>query len=211
MTVAGYIVLKKIFALLDSSKQPVTSQLYVAGPSFGFEQMVQHCLWKLLSETGFAHSDHLTEMESVVLSKLLRKKSALDNGSLTGNSEGLIAVLNSAMDKIVYQIKILQIENQKYHSVVAENHRLKKGLNNLEKVSEQDNTSSLSLKINRSINDIGLSKRAARILQSIGIDTLEKLRTCSRSRLQGQQKIGVKTIHDIENILSKYPQASPDR
>ena len=183
----------------------------MAGPSFDFEKMVQHCLWKLLSETGFVHNDQLTEMESVVLSKLLRKKNALDNGSLTGNSEGLIAILNSAMDKIVYQIKILQVENQKYHWVVAENHRLKKGLNNLEKVSEQDNTSSLSLKISRSINDIGLSKRASRILQSIGIDTLEKLRTCSLSRLQGQQRIGVKTIHDIENILSKYPQASPDR
>jgi hypothetical protein len=203
---------KKTSALLDSSKQPVTSPLYVAGTSFGFEQMVRHCLWKLLSETGFIHNDQLTEMENITLSKLLKKKSALGNGSLAGDMEYAMGILNSAMDKIVCQIKVLQVENQRYHLVVAENCRLKKGINNLEKVSEYDNNFTLPLKMNRSINDIGLSKRTVRILQSLGIDTLEKLGACSLSRLQKKQRIGVKTVHDIETVLSKYlAQASPDR
>ncbi len=208
---AGGIILKKT-ALINSSKQPVASPLYVAGASFGFDQMVQYCLWKLISETGFIHNDELTEMESMVLSKILKTKIARDRGSLAGNSEYPLSVLNSAIDKIVLRIKTMQTENQKYHSILTENRRLKNGGNKQEKVSEQANTTFPSFKMNRSINEIGLSRRAARILQSIGIDTLEKLRACSLSRLQNQQRIGVKTLHDIEAILSKYPgQASPDR
>lgn len=203
---------KKNIPLLNSTKQTQTSPLYVAGQSFGFEQMLQHCLWKVLSETGFVHNDQLTEMESVVLSKLLRQKYTTSNHTLPGDTQYGMAVLNSAIDKIVCQIKTLQIENQKYHSVIAQNRHLKNGLSSLIRISEQGNNSSLPLKIERSINDVGLSKRAVRLLQSLGVDTLEKLRSCSLARLRNQGRIGVKTIHDIETILSKYPvQASPDR
>lgn len=202
---------KKTFALPDSSKQHVTNSLYVADPSYSSEQIVRHCLWKLLSETGFIHSGQLSQMESITLSKALKKKSASGNGSLNGDSEFEVTVLNNAIDKIVCQMKIMQGENQRYHTVAEENRRLKKGLNHPERVSDQDCGSSISLKMSRSINDIGLPKRAARILQSMGINTLERLRNCSLSRLQNQERIGVKTIHDIEVILSKYStHASPD-
>ena len=185
--------------------------MYVAGHSFGFEQMIQHCLWKILSETGFIHNDQLTEMEIVVLGKLLNKRN-VPGSLLTEDLKYVMAILNSAVDKIVCQVNKLQTENQKYHSVIAENRNLKNGADSLMKISGDDVNASFQLKINRSINDIGLSKRAARLLQSMGIDTLEKLRSCSLPRLRSQGRIGVKTIHDIETILSHYPgHASPER
>lgn len=196
----------------DSSKQAITSPLYIVGESFGPEQMLRHCLWKLLSETGFIHDSQLTEAESAVVSKLFRRKGVFGGKLIRSESEFEMALLNSAVDKIVCQIQTLQLDNQKSHSVVGNNHGPRKGANSEKRVSIRNNSSGSLPEISRSINDIGLTKRAARILQSMGIDTLGKLRTCSLSHLYKQERIGVKTIHDIETILSTFAaQASLDR
>lgn len=206
------IVLRKNILLLNPTRQTVKNPLYVAGQSFSFEQMIRHCLWKVISETGFIYDDQLTEMESIVLSELLKKKYGSADTSINAESQEAMGVLNRAIDKIVCQIKTLQIQSQKYHSAMAENHCLKKAMSNLMKISEQGKNSSLQLKINRSISEIGLSKRTVRLLQSAGIDTLEKLGSCSFSRLRNQDGVGIRTMHEIETALSKYSvSASSDQ
>lgn len=190
--------------MLNSTKQSVKSPLYVAGKSYGFEQMVQHCLWKLLSETGFIHLDQLTQMETVVLSELLKTKYDSSQRSLLHDSQHEVDLLNKAIDKIVCQVRVLQLQNQKYQSVIIENTRLRNGLNRLIKNSEPPVTSSFPLKLERLISEIGLSKRTVRILQAVGIDTLGKLRSCSLPGLRDQNRVGVKTIHEIENVLAQY-------
>lgn len=166
--------------------------------------MIQHCLWKILSETGLIHTGELTEMESIVLSELLKKKYRSGNNSQPGEPQYGMDVLNKAIDKIVCQVKTWQIQDQKYHSIIAENHRLKSGLRGLMKISEKAVNFPCPLKLDRLISDIGLSPRTVRLLRSAGIDTLQQLRSCALSRLRNQAKVGVKTIHEIETILSKY-------
>ena len=161
--------------------------------------MVQHCLRKILSETGFIHRGDLTEMESKVLSNLL-----LTKASFSADSGSDMAVLNKAIDKIVCHVKSLQLQSQKYQQVVLENHNLKSGLRNLIKTPENSPAKDVPPKIDRPIDEIGLSTRTVRLLRSYGIDTLEQLRACHLSRLRNQARVGVKTIHEIETILLTY-------
>ena len=198
--------------MFNSTKQAVINPLYVAGQSFGEEQMVRHSLWKILSETGLIHANHLTEMESIVLSELLKTKYRPGNNSQPVNPQYGMDVLNRAIDKIVCLIKTWQIQDQKYQSVIAENHRLKSGLRGLMKISETAGNSPLPLKLDRVISEIGLSQRTVRLLRSVGINTLQQLRSCTLSRLRNQPGVGVKMIHEIETILLKYSaQAAYDQ
>ena len=193
--------------MLHSSRQATKGVLYVAGQTFGFEQLIQHCLWKLLSETGLIHVDQLTEMESKVLADLLAKKAGLSS-----ELHPDLGVLNRAVDKIVCHVKNLQVQGQKYNAVIAENHNLKVGMRNLMRMPEEIPGNAVSHTLERSIDEVGLSKRTVRLLRSYGIDTLEALRACPLSRLRNQTRVGVKTIHEIETILSSYfSHASAER
>ncbi len=181
--------------------------LYVAQQTFGFEQMIQHCLWKVLSETGLLHVDQLTEMESKVLADLFTKQI-----TPSVNSQSDMVVLNRAIDKIVCHVKSLQLQGYRYNQVIAENHSLKSGLRNLIKIPEHPGDNRFPPEIDRPIDGVGLSKRTVRLLKSSGIETLQQLRACQLSRLRSQARVGVKTIHEIEAMLSTYSvHASAER
>ena len=193
--------------MLHSSRQATKGVLYVARQTFGFEQVIQHCLWKLLSETGLIHVDQITEMESKVLADLLVRKASLSNDIYSD-----LSILNRAVDKIVCHVKNLQVQGQKYDAVMTENHNLKVGLRNLIRIPDEADSNCISITVERSIDEVGLSKRTVRLLKSYGIDTLTELKACQLSMLRGQKRVGVKTIHEIETILSSYfSHASAER
>lgn len=166
--------------------------------------MLQHFLWKILSETGLIYIEQLTEMEAVVISGLVKKKYPSTSYPPSEDFANVLPVLNGAIDKIICQIKTLQVQGQKYHSVIAENRTLKTGLKGLMNISEPINKIPEPFNMDRSVNSIGLSKRTVRLLRSSGINTLQQLRSCSLSRLKNQARIGVKTLHEIEAILARY-------
>ena len=191
--------------MLNSTKEAIKSPLYVAQHSISYEQMLQHCLWKILSETGLIHIEQLTEMEATVISRVVKKKYHSINPLSTEDPEVGFPELNLAIDKIICQVKALQVQSQKYHSVIAENRTLKSGLKGLMNISEEaGNNYPATVNMDRSVSSIGLSKRTVRLLRSLGIDTLEQLKTCSLLRLRNQARVGVKTLHEIESILSTY-------
>lgn len=177
--------------------------MYVAQQSFSNEYILRHCLWKLLSETGLLYHEQLTEMESVVLSRFVHKKYKSGAEMLSDNPNLALPLLNSAIDKILCEVKKLQLQSQKCDALSSENEALKSGLRNLIK-DDSSKGAIISSPINRLIEDIGLSGRTVRILKTTGIDTLEKLRTCSLFRLRNHPGIGVKAIHEIQTALSKY-------
>ena len=164
---------------------------------------MQHCLWKMLTETGFAHCEQLTEMESITLSRVLKRKYAVDKPHTEEVSVHELELLNSAVDKIVCLVKSMQLQNQKYQAIIEENQSLKSGLRTLIKGSP-DNSRPTTIDIDRPIEEVGLSKRTVRILKAVGIDTLQQLRDCSITRLQAHSRIGVKTLHEIELSLANY-------
>ena len=166
--------------------------------------MIQHCLWKVLSETGLIQSNELTEMESRVLKDFVRKSAGCND------SRSDMTVLNRAIDKIVLKIKDIQLQSQNYRLVVSENNNLKSVLQSFIRISEPSTKSGFPLSIDRPIEEIGLSRRTVRLLKSFGIDTLEQLRASQLSRLRIQARVGVKTIHEIETILSNYSVRSFD-
>ncbi|MBC7828520.1 MAG: hypothetical protein H7122_12290 [Chitinophagaceae bacterium] len=191
--------------MLNPTKQAIKSPLYVTQHSFSYEQMLQHCLWKILSETGLIHIEQLTEMEAAVISRVVKKKGSPANYSSSSEADDELKVLNVAIDKIICQIRNLQAQGQKYHSVIAENRTLKTGLKGLTNISEKASRNCLvQVNMDRSVSDIGLSKRTVRLLRSTGIDTLEQLKACSLPRLRNQSRVGVKTLHEIEAVLSSY-------
>lgn len=182
-----------------SLKQGAKGVLYIARHTFGLEQMIQHCLWKLLSETGLIQFDQLTEMESRILAGLLVR-----NSSLSNSKQADLGILSRAVDKIVCHVKNLQEQGQKYNAVIAENDNLKAGLRTLIRRPEDSSSHYISITVERSIDEVGLSRRTVRLLKSYSVDTLDQLKSCPLSWLRNQRRVGVKTIHEIETILSSY-------
>lgn len=188
--------------MVNPSKYSKPSPLYVSRQLISYEKLIQHCLWKIILETGLVYLDGLTEMESVCLSNLVKARVSISVQSLTGSESHQTDILNSAIDKIVCEIKSMQVKSQRYDAVVKENLKLKKGVSGHAKLVEA--STAAKLEIARKITELGLSRRTVKALQSANIQSLDDLRNCCVSRLKSIERIGVKTIHEIENVLAKY-------
>jgi DNA-directed RNA polymerase alpha subunit len=144
-------------------------------------------------------------METVVLSKLIKKNGAVKIPALQGGTETELNILRSAIDKIICHLKNLQDLHQRCQVAGTENENLRwgKGLVNILQKGKA-NLPSSSTGIERGIKEIGLSPRTVRLLESVGINTLDQLRRCSLAGLRKEARFGIKTIHDIETVLLKY-------
>jgi hypothetical protein len=192
--------------LLNSNKLPGAAPLYVVDDSLSKEKVVRHFLWKLLSETALDRISNLTEIEVIMLNKLVTTRYTTGSTIVSAMHESELRMLQSAIDKIICHINTMNEKGNKYDSLCAKRSSITKGLAGFIAVSKKPGTKADSLpgEVERLDNHIGLSARTVRLLKTSGIETLEQLRKCSLHWLRGQDRIGVKTIHEIETALSRY-------
>lgn len=147
-------------------------------------------------------------MESIVLGRVVRKKYNVTPSFSPPVMEAELNILSSGIDKIVGHIKNLHDQTQRYHAIVEQNKHSTPGPHSQLNIPCNENNKYKSSRcIDRPIDEIGLSRRTARLLKSVGINTLEQLGKCSLPGLRRQARFGVKTIHEIETVLLKYGTA----
>jgi hypothetical protein len=192
--------------VLNSNKFTGAAPLYVADEGFSKERVLRHFLWKLVSETALDRINNLTEIEVIMLNKLVTSRYTSGSTIVSAMQESELKILQSAIDKIIWHINTMNEKGNKYDSLYAKKSSIIKGLPSFIPFSEKPGTKANSLPGDKdSLNaDMGLSARTIRLLKTNGIETLEQLKKCSLHRLRGQDRFGVKTIHEIETALSKY-------